>query len=287
MGDKVRYVGPFNPKVMHFGQPDQPCGFVRFSSLIERAEMNFNAYRPQRGKTKRRSHAVEDLALETFNINLDDCGDSMACGNNGVGPVLSHRDGGSSSTVREMVARGGASGGHRQPRLAIFVRQSPGNHLPRGASGAASTSSLDYCDAIRSGLEGDDLTGGPDSRGEQLAVEADVRPHIPDTVAGTNAGEHRRPEALLVAPAVPSKRQSVYQGTLHTGMLTELRAGSNGGTRRDQSIHHWSLSLPGRDRKELRFEIKVLKRTDWPYGMSRANDHKLLRPILLRSCLLK
>ena len=130
LGDKVGYVGPFNRKIMRFGQPDQPRGFVRLSSLIERTEMNFNTYRPQRGKIKHRSHAVEDLALETFDINLDDCGDSMACGNDGVGTVLPHWDGGSSSTVRKMIARGRASGRHRQPRLAVLVRREPRQSPP-------------------------------------------------------------------------------------------------------------------------------------------------------------
>ena len=38
--------------------------------------MNFNTYRPQRGKIQHRGHAVENLAFETLDINLDDCGDA-------------------------------------------------------------------------------------------------------------------------------------------------------------------------------------------------------------------
>ena len=93
LGDKMRHIGPFNRKIMRFGQPDQPRGFVRLSSLIERTEMNFNTYRPQRGKIQHRGHAVENLAFETLDINLDDCRDTMACRDDGVCPVRPHRDG--------------------------------------------------------------------------------------------------------------------------------------------------------------------------------------------------
>src|ERR1700692_4742718 len=76
-GNKVGHVCPFNRKTMHFDQPDQPRGFVRLSSLIERSEMNFNTYRPQRREIKQRSHATENFTFETLDINLDDCRDSM------------------------------------------------------------------------------------------------------------------------------------------------------------------------------------------------------------------
>ena len=88
LSDKVGCVGPFNRKIMCFGQPDQPPGFVRLSPLIERTEVNFNTYRPQRGKIKRRSHAIKDLTFETLDINLDDCRNSIACRNDGVCSVL-------------------------------------------------------------------------------------------------------------------------------------------------------------------------------------------------------
>ena len=81
-------VGPFDRKLMRFDQLDQPPGFVRLSSLIERTEVNFHAYRPQRGKIEHRSHAVEDLAFETLDINLDDGGDNMARRHDGVCSVL-------------------------------------------------------------------------------------------------------------------------------------------------------------------------------------------------------
>src|ERR1035438_4754405 len=134
----------------------------------------------------------------------------MACRNDGVCSVLPHRDSRSSSTVRKMIVRSRASGCHRQPRVAVFVRESPCNHFPRAANGATSTSFLDDRDAICRWLKGDDFTSGPYSCGEQFAVEADVCSDVPDAITGTNACKHRRPETLLVSPVVSAKRQGVY-----------------------------------------------------------------------------
>ena len=76
------------------------------------------------------------------------------------------------------------------------------------------------------------LPAGPTVAGEEIAVEADVRPHISEK--RTNAPKHRRPEALLVSRCAfqaTGRVPGVYQGTLHAGLLPALRADSNGRAR--------------------------------------------------------
>ena len=77
-GDQMGHVYPLNGESVTIKQPDYPGWFVRLSSLIEHPEVNLNTYRAQRGMLEDRTHPVEHLAFESFDINLDDSGDPVS-----------------------------------------------------------------------------------------------------------------------------------------------------------------------------------------------------------------
>ena len=123
-------VYPLNSERMSLKQAGYPSRLVRLSSLIEYPKVNLDAYCPQRRKTEHGGHAIEYLAFEPLDIDLDNCGGLVPRQHQGVRPGCPHHHGRCFIRAREVVARGSIPAFYRKPRLAVLIGKGYRDDLP-------------------------------------------------------------------------------------------------------------------------------------------------------------